>query len=181
MSWQTYKRSKLSAYEKARGKNEVDEGIVDLIEKINKNPDLVSLSSCSGRIVLLMVDEQGKKNASFFAKWHEPVEPEEFEMKLTQYTSSMPLWFRVEPFILHVAAKDLESAKKFMEKIRAVGVKRGGIQVIKEDKILMEFQGSGYIAMPVDPIREWNDLIQKADEIMKKNFKILKRLENVKW
>lgn len=181
MSWRTFRQSKLAAYEKANKEKRVDERIVKLLGKINANKDLVSLSSCSGRIVLLMVDEQGKKNASFYAKWHKPADAEEFELKLTNYTGRMPLWFRVEPFILHVAGKDIESASGFLRKMRGAGVKRGGIQTIKKDRVMIEVQGSGYLAMPVDPVREWNWLVKTANEIMKKNLKLLKKLERIKW
>jgi tRNA wybutosine-synthesizing protein 3 len=181
MSWQTYKQRKLASLAQAENKGELDHQIKKLLKKINSNPNLVSLSSCSGRMVLLMVDESGKKGAAFFAKWHKPLDPEEFEMKLTLYTSRTPLWFRVEPFILHVAAKDIDSAKGFLDNIRNAGIKRGGIQAISKDRINMEFQGTGYLAMPADPIREWNDLIKIANKLMKKNLWTIKKLEKMDW
>lgn len=181
MSWQKFKENKLAAYQNAKLRGEVDGHIEKLIERINRNAGLVSLSSCSGRIVLLMVGSEGKKTASFFGKWHKPVDVGEFELKLANYTGKKPLWFRVEPFILHVTAMNVESAKGFMEKVRTAGVKRGGVQTIKKDKVTIEVQGSGYLAMPVDPVSEWNGLIKTANKIMNKNLKMLKKLEKVKW
>jgi tRNA wybutosine-synthesizing protein 3 len=181
MSWLTYKQRKLNALNAAIKDKNADKEIIPLLKKINKNPNLVSLSSCSGRIVLLQLDEQGKKAAKFYAKWHEPADIEELELRLTEYTSSTPLWFRVEPFILHISAKDIDSAKSFLEKIRAAGVKRGGIQTIAKDKVTIEIQGSGYLAMPTDPIREWTDLIKTANKMMKNNLLKIAELEKIDW
>jgi len=182
MSWKTFKEAKIAAYCKAKEKGEVDPGIVALVEKINENPVLVSLSSCSGRINLLQFDiDERKSTAEFFAKWHEPVDKEDFEMRLYSYTEKMQLWFKVEPFILHIAAKDIQSAGRFLEKIRMMGVKRGGIQAIVKEKILMEVHGNDYIAVPVDSVEEWGSLIETANRMMKRNQEVLKKLEKIKW
>ena len=182
MSWKTFKEAKLAAYSKAKEKGEVDVLIVALVEKINMNPDLVSLSSCSGRINLLRFDiDERKSTAEFFAKWHEPVDKEEFEMKLYSYMEKMQLWFKVEPFILHIAAKDVQSAGRFLEKIRKMGVKRGGIQTIAKEKVLMEVQGNDTIAVPADSVEEWGSLIDTANRMMKRNQDVLKKLEKLEW
>lgn len=179
MSWQTYKQTKMASLKAAIKEGKADKLILPLLRKINLNPDLVSLSSCSGRIVLLMADESGKKNASFYAKWHGTVDPEDVELELSSYSERMPLWFRVEPFILHIAAKDLESARGFMDKLRKSGVKRGGIQVIGKERIMMEFQGTGYLAMPVDLVSQWNDLIAIANGMMKKNKEQIRKIGKI--
>jgi len=183
MPWKNYRDSKLASFRKAVSEAKVDRPIIQLLEKINQNPDLVTLSSCSGRIDLLVFDiKEGKGSASHYAKWHEPVVPEELEMKLCSYTGRLPLWFKTEPFILHVAAKDVDFALKFMKKIRDSGVKRGGIQGIGKEHVVMEFQGTGYMAFPVEPIRgEWNEVVKIANVMMKKNLEWVKRLEKVEW
>jgi len=182
MSWKTFKEAKIAAYCKAKEKGEVDPDIVALVESINENPDLVSLSSCSGRINLLRFDiDERKSTAEFFAKWHGLVEKEEFEMRLYSYTEKMQLWFKVEPFILHVAAKDLESASGFLEKIRKSGVKRGGIQAISKEKVLMEVQGNDYIAVPTDSVEEWGPLLDIANRMMERNLDLLGKLEKLEW
>ena len=181
MNWPIYKQQKLDSLNVAIEKNLADPQILKLLKKINKNPNLVSLSSCSGRIVLLMVDESGKKNAGFFGKWHSPIDIEEFEMKLTSYIDEKPLMFRVEPFILHIASKDIGCANEFMKKMRDAGIKRGGIQVISKDKIVMEFIGSGQLAVPADSIDSWNDLLKLSNFMMKKNLKKINELEKIGW
>jgi len=182
MSWKTFKEAKLAAYSKAKEKGEVDSLIVALVEKINMNPDLVSLSSCSGRINLLRFDiDERKSTAEFFVKWHGPVDKEEFEMRLYSYTEKMQLWFKVEPFIFHVAAKDVHSAERFLEKIRKLGVKRGGIQTMAKEKVLMEVQGNDAISVPADSVEEWGPLINIANRMMERNLDVLKKLEKIKW
>jgi tRNA wybutosine-synthesizing protein 3 len=181
MDWQIYKQNKLYSLHRAIEKKLADSQILKLLEKINRNPNLVSLSSCSGRIVLLMVDETGKKNAEFFGKWHSPINIEDFEMKLTAYIEDKPLMFRVEPFILHIAASDIEESNSFMKKMRTAGIKRGGIQVISKDKIVMEFTGSGILAVPAACVEEWNDLLILSNSMMKKNQEKIKKLEKIEW
>jgi len=183
MPWKNYRDSKLDSFKKAVLEGKVDRPIMNLLEKINQNQDLVTLSSCSGRIDLLVFDmEKRKGDASHYAKWHEPVVPEELEMKLCSYTGKLPLWFKTEPFILHVAAKDVDSALQFMKKIRDSGVKRGGIQGIGKEHVVMEFQGTGVISFPVDPVRgEWNEFVKIANAMMRKNMELVKKLEKVEW
>lgn len=181
MSWKNYRETKIAALRKAIVEQKADKNILALLERINVNPDLVTLSSCSGRIDLLVYDiEKGKKESTHYAKWHDPVLPEELEIKLTSYASKLPLWFKTEPFILHVAAKDLGSAVKFMKKIRENGVKRGGIQGVGKEHVAMEFQGTGYMAFPVEHVRgEWNEIIKIANSMLWKNLEFVKRLEKV--
>ncbi len=183
MSWISYRQEKIASYKRALADGKVDKRIIALLNKINENPDLATLSSCSGRINLLEFDiKKGKPSASFFAKWHEPVDNEEFERRLNSYTGKVPLWFKVEPFILHVAAKDAKSATRFVRSMRANGVKRGGMQGISKDRIPIEVGGTGRVAFPIDLIEcEWNDMITLANAMLKKNLSHLKRLEKVKW
>jgi len=183
MSWQSYRSSRLAAYEKALGEGKVDGRIVNLLEGINRNPGLVSLSSCSGRIDLLVYDiARGKRESSHYAKWHEPVDKEELELKLTSYTGKPMLWFKCEPFILHVAARDVAAADAFVKKMRANGVRRGGIQAIGKGRVAIEAQGTSGMAFPVGPFTgEWNDMLDFANAILERNLEQVRRLEKVEW
>ncbi len=183
MSWKSFRQSKLALFSKALDEGKVDRRIIRLLDSINRNADLVTLSSCSGRINLLQFDiEKGKESAEFYAKWHEPADREEFERKLNEYTSKSRLWFRVEPFILHVAAKDLGTASGFLRRMRSNGVKRGGMQGIGKDRIPIEVSGTGRMAFPVDLIEcEWDRMLDLANSMMRKNLAQVRRLEKVKW
>ena len=183
MSWETYRASRIAAYKKALADGKVDARIVVLLDNINRNPDLVTLSSCSGRIGLLIFNiEEGKRSASHYAKWHSPVDKEDFEMKLTSYSGKRPLWFKTEPFILHVAARNVEAAVRFMRTVRANGVKRGGIQGMAKDRVPIEVQGTGLIVFPVAPIEgEWNAFLDFANAMLERNLEQVKRLEKIEW
>ena len=179
MSWSNFRKIRKKLLELAIRHEKVDEPIIELLQLIFKNKNLVTLSSCSGRIVLIEFDFKGrKKTARFFRKWHRKVESEEVELALAEHTGERTLWFKVEPFILHVAARNINSANTFLEKIRGCGVKRGGIQSIKKDKVTIEVQGNNQIIMPVNYVEgEWNKIIEIANTMLDDNFSVLKKLE----
>jgi len=103
-------------------------------------------------------------------------------MAISEYNNKTPLWFKVEPFILHVAAKDIASAQRFLKLVRSVGVKRGGIQSISKDKVLIEVQGNGYMAIPVEPFTgEWNKILTIANRMMIMNMEVIKKMEKRNW
>ena len=57
------------------------------------------------------------------------------------------VWLRLEPFILHVACKDLECASAFLEKARRVYKKSSLLST--GSKIMVEVRGSEFIEMPL--------------------------------
>lgn len=174
MNWKKFKENKTKELEEHLKKNSVDEQIIPLIKKINKNPNLVTISSCAGRIIL---QSEGKEE--FHRKWHREVKPEEIELAIIDYTKDKLLWFRCEPFILHIAAKDEKTALEFLKKIRIKGVK-GGIESISKHKIIIEVQGTGNISIPINYVEgSWNKIILLANEMLEENFKKIKELEKV--
>lgn len=183
MNWKKFRTERIGMLEKAVEGGKVDGGIIPLLEKINESRGLVTTSSCQGRIVLLASDiHKRKKTAKFYKKWHRKVDPEEVELAISSYSEKLPLWFRMEPFILHVTARNVESASRFLEKARFAGVKRGGIQTIKKDRVNIEIRGSVTMVIPVEPIRgEWNGIIGLANRMFEINLKMIEKLEKIKW
>jgi tRNA wybutosine-synthesizing protein 3 len=181
--WDSFRNTRIKLLEEAISEGKVDEKIIPLLKKINENKDLVTISSCYGRIVLLGFDvAKTKKTSTFYQKWHRRVSEEEVELALANYTGRLPLWFKVEPFILHVAAKDMPAAIDFLTKMRKAGVKRGGIQGIQKDRANIEMQGTISLAFPVDAFEgSWNDMIAMANKMMELNEKQVKKLERIKW
>ncbi|MCC7570053.1 hypothetical protein KO465_01760 [Candidatus Micrarchaeota archaeon] len=145
--WELLKQNKLNAYKKAFDAGLVDEKAIPLINEVNSKPNYVTTSSCSGRIMLLKFNK-GKKDSSFYHKWHRTVDFNEVWKAIQDYDKSEKLWFRAEPFIFHIYAKDLESAQKFLEITRKSGIKRGGIFYFKEYPFL-EIFGTEGISVPV--------------------------------
>lgn len=174
-SWKKFKEIKTNELEEHLKKNSLDAQIVQLIRKINKNPNLVTISSCAGRIVL--TTEGNEKE--FHRKWHREVKPEEIELAIIDYKLDQILWFRCEPFILHVAAKDLKSTHDFIRKVKNTRIEHSGIQSISKDKIIIEIQGTGNISIPINYVEgSWNKIIKLANEMLENNFKKIKDIQN---
>ncbi len=181
--WKNFRKTRLELFEKAMEQEKVDEKILKLLQKINQNKSLVTVSSCFGRVVLLEFDVmRTKKTSRFYRKWHRRVNAEEVELAVSAYAGKLPLWFRVEPFILHIAAKDMKSAAGFIAKIRKAGVRGGGIQGMQKDRANIEVQGTGALYMPVNVFEgSWDELVRVANRLMELNEKQIRKLEKVKW
>src|SRR3989338_7510974 len=104
MSFENEKKNFLTKLDKSK-KGSVDDKIRPLLEIINAHPCYYTTSSCSGRVYLWR--GSGKKNETEWIKMsHNPI-TEDF---LTPPPSKGVVWLRLEPVIIHVCAKDLESA-----------------------------------------------------------------------
>lgn len=113
------KKSVLSQVDLSR-KGGIDAPIQELVEELNRQPDLLTLSSCSGRILLLREGrtEKGKiqkKGCHWIEVHHSQVHPETlWENFLGQARLRLPgcLTLKFEPFILHLQCRTIELAKK---------------------------------------------------------------------
>lgn len=181
--WKDFRKKRIQVLNKAIKERKIDEKIVKLIEKINENPDLVITSSCFGRVVLLEFDiMKTKKTSVFYRKWHRRVNSEEVELAVSQYGGKMPLWFRVEPFMLDVSAKDMKSAVDFMMKIRKAGIRTAGIHEVKKDRVTMEIRGTSEMSVPATIFEgSWDELIKTANRLMELNGKEIRKLLRVDW
>ncbi len=147
--WKTYRRKHLRKLEEALKEEAVDVPIIPVLNVINNKEEFVTTSSCSGRVVLLATDlYERKEPSSFVGKWHRPVMVEEVLDKVSSF-EGMFLWFKVEPFILHLASKDLESAKRILSIARESGIKVAGVQSFREGIYHIELRNIEYMAVPV--------------------------------
>ena len=126
---------------------DVDEGIIPLLGAINALEEFYTTSSCAGRISLLQ-DLGGKGVNRFLGKWHRKVTAEEV-MEALDSGCKGTVWFMYEPPIIHVAAKTVGEADRFMRKSREAGFKRSGIQSAKEGRVMMEVLDTERIDAPV--------------------------------
>ncbi|NYZ77443.1 hypothetical protein H0O02_03970 [Candidatus Micrarchaeota archaeon] len=183
MMWKDFRKTRIKLLQKAIDGEKVDGKIIRLLQKINGNPDLVTVSSCFGRIVLLEFDiMKTKKTAEYYKQWHRRVNAEEVELAVAGYGGRKPLWFKAEPFILHVAAKDMKAAIVFLAKMRNAGVKRGGIQGVQKDRTTVEVQGTTTLAFPADIFEgSWDELVLVANRMMELNEKQIRKLEKINW
>jgi tRNA wybutosine-synthesizing protein 3 len=147
MSFEDEKRSFLSKEDKSV-KGSIDGHIRQLCDLINSKPDFYTTSSCSGRIVLIKLPHSGRKNE---AEWIFVSHDEAGVYNLKNELSSPPeesVWFRFEPFILHVAAKRIDDAKRLLDTAQSLGIKRSGI-IALGNKIVVEIIGTERIDCPV--------------------------------
>ncbi len=161
-----------------------DKQIIPFCRFLAGTKNFFSSSTCAGRIVLLSVNKkETKKEAAFHAKWHRKVKFSELWKALEQ-KSVDDLWFKMEPFILHIGTNNIGNAQKFLGVVKSVGIKRGGIQVLKEGKIIFEINGTQHISCPAKEgkkilfSKEYaKKLLGKANTKLEKNYELLKRLE----
>jgi tRNA wybutosine-synthesizing protein 3 len=126
-----------------------DKPIVPLCNKLNKNKDYYSLSSCSGRVVLLR-NVKEKKHGLFVFRSHEKISLREISNAIEKAKSVKEgVLFKQEPGILHVACRDLVSAKKLLVKANLAGWKHSGIIAISDNRIVVELNVSESLAFPV--------------------------------
>ena len=124
----------------------IDEEIRELISLINKSSDFYTTSSCSGRIMLIELSEDKRKDKAewlFFS--HEKVSFSELMKNLKRYKSKKQLWFKQEPLILHICSRDLENAKEIISLAMQSGFKKASVIALSR-RIIVEIRGTDYIS-----------------------------------
>ncbi|MBM3309774.1 MAG: hypothetical protein FJY77_05900 [Candidatus Altiarchaeales archaeon] len=144
---------------------DTDKEIVPLLNAINSLQDYYTTSSCAGRIQLFN-DLGSKIRNNSIACWHRKVSPGEVvkEVKAVKpphlHKGFIPdprrgegvsgiLYFKCEPPILHIAARDIESAGKLLNTAREAGFKHSGIQAIKPERVIVELISTETIDAPI--------------------------------
>lgn len=108
-------------------KGDVDEAIWPLLNTINANDDYYTTSSCAGRISLIIEPESGKK---YDTNWHYITHDSAIWKDVQKKLEDLPketVWFKLEAAILHVVARDEESANKLLIMSRGCGFKHSGL------------------------------------------------------
>jgi tRNA wybutosine-synthesizing protein 3 len=164
-----------------------DQRMIKLCRFVNSTKNFFTSSSCAGRIALLSVQSIGKKQPkAFHRKWHRKVTLKEVVEGLEEKASEKELWFKLDPFILHIGTDNLENARTILKCMRLAGIKRGGIMLAKEEKFIVELQGTHTISLPIRN----NDvalvdkeylsfIIKQANDKLTDNYERLKRFEQV--
>jgi len=125
-----------------------DGPIQKLCDKINSRGNLYTLSSCSGRIVLIKNLEK-KQPGMFVFRSHEKVGFEELMKSLYGASAKKEtLIFKQEPPILHVCCEKLDDAENLLEKARIAGWKNSGIMSAR-GRIVVEMRSTEYLALPI--------------------------------
>jgi len=143
------KQRHAQTFEKAIQDGKADFGIIPLCRFLNAHTDFFTASSCAGRAILLNVDSaETKQTASFLYKTHAKADANAIWKKLHENTRN-EVWFKQEPFILHLGAQNLANANKLISCARKAGLKRGGIMLAKPGKFILELTGTTAMSAPV--------------------------------
>lgn len=141
MSFEHQKKIFLAKSDKS-SKGSIDQKVVPLLLQVNQKAKCYTTSSCSGRAVLWR--GTGKK---FENEWlnvsHDKIKSDFFDIK----DKKGLIWFRFEPFILHVCCVDMDTAKELLVIAKRVYKKSCILSIGK--KIIIEIRGSEIIEMPI--------------------------------
>ncbi|MBW2976641.1 hypothetical protein KY347_04305 [Candidatus Woesearchaeota archaeon] len=138
MTFEKKKKDFLRKKDKSR-KGSIDGKIKKLVNRINSFGDFYTTSSCSGRILLLAIPESNKKNeVKYLFCSHKKIKYNELEKALPEKLPKNIVWFRVEPAILHIACRNLDSALRLLNTARNIGFRRSGIISAGKNRIVME-------------------------------------------
>ncbi len=171
-------------FEKALAEGKVDPQMIRYCKFVAGTKDYFTSSCCSGRILLLDLPKgEDKLGSRFHRKWHRTVKFKELWEGLND-ESQGEVWFKQEPFILHLGCPDLDRAQKILEAMKKTGIKRGGIMYADEGKWMIELVGSQNISVPVKKGKKvlvekkhLEYLLKRANEKLKKNYALLKKFE----
>lgn len=149
---------------------------------INRNPDLYTTSSCSGRIQVAASHLPGDKGIMrILAKWHRKISPIELELVVSS-TKEPDIWFAVHPPIFHIAAKDLDTAKTVLNMARNNGFKHSGIQGMGK-RFIVEIMSMEKLETPlrlkgveIIPMENYPYLVDVANKMLEKAKRRLKPL-----
>jgi len=167
----------------ASRKGDVDEEIAALIDSINSHKDYYTTSSCAGRIIIL---EESKDNIRHEINWlfytHKKTTQKQILTSLAKAGNNL-IWFRFESLILHICARDLESAIHLLNKAHKAGFKRAGITSLS-NRIMLEIIGSQRFDAPIMKDKELlvseqyiRILVQQANKKMLENWKRISTME----
>ncbi|MFA5101624.1 MAG: hypothetical protein WC525_00570 [Candidatus Thermoplasmatota archaeon] len=142
------KENALRSLEKARRTDQVDEGILPVLNLINHIPGYYTSSSCAGRIVLLQIPQLGdKRNARFLGIWHRTIQTTELQDAASNATTGY-LWFLAQAPILHIGAETLELADTMLKNAISCGFKNSAVKSLGK-KIIIEICSTERLDAPI--------------------------------
>jgi len=119
----------------AKRQGRVDAEVVPLLEAVNSHPDLVTTSSCAGRVQLISAPMLGDKLGSeVLGKWHDEVSTEDLVSAYERWDGNGTLLLMAQPMLLHVRCRDLRSAVFIRNSAQGAGLKFSTIRSVKLDR-----------------------------------------------
>ncbi|MBS3092428.1 hypothetical protein J4466_03340 [Candidatus Pacearchaeota archaeon] len=128
-------------------KQSIDNRIKGLCDKINKNKNYYTTSSCSGR-VLLFRNIKEKRDDVIIYSWHNAVKLKELNNVLRKIKTKELIYFKQDPCILHVACRNLEDSQKLHDVAKETGWKRCGV-IASGKRFVVELNGTERLEFPI--------------------------------
>ncbi len=142
------KREALKSLFTAVREGKVDGDIIDLLMLINSIRGIYTTSSCSGRIGIIEEPAPGAKPlARWLIKAHRLLSFEEARESLKKAREGL-IFLKSQPPIFHIAAEDMEKAKKLHELGLASGFKYTTFKAISS-RYLVEINATEYLTAPL--------------------------------
>lgn len=141
----------------AKEKQLVDQPVYYIIDYINSLNEYFTTSSCAGRIILLKIPKSGKKfEADFLFKSHYYIDFNYIWYRLLDIYKNYEekIYFKQEPFILHVSSINIDKAYEILNIARKAGFKHSGIFLINNSRVMIEIMGNEKIETLISENRE---------------------------
>jgi len=168
-------------------KGSIDAPLLELAKYINSHGDMFTLSSCSGRIVILRESKSSDKIRKAGCEWikvsHTELNPAEgFEAFANRTNAPGCVVLKFEPFVLHVQCRSMIEAKQVHTAASESGFRNSGLSVGKSGKIVVAVRSTHGLEVPLTD-NDGNDMVTREYiefVIQKSNSKLTENLERVK-
>jgi len=171
----------LKSLDDAYAAQKVDEGVLYILDLINRTEGFYTSSSCAGRIVLLQIPQIGdKRRALFLGVWHRTIEINELRMAVSKATKGV-LWLLAQAPIFHMGVQTLELADMMVKIAVSCGFKNSSVKSIGH-KIRIEICSTERLDAPIGRnSRLFCDdeylslLVEISNEVMERSRKKMER------
>jgi len=140
------KKKQLSKEDKSNI-GEWDLKIADLCNKINRNTNYYTTSSCSGRIVLLKASEE-KQPGAFLYRTHNKISFSQLKKSLEKVKYDGLVEFQQTSCIMHIACLTLEDSQDIVNKAKESGWKRSGLMATGK-RFMVELHSTENMSFPI--------------------------------
>jgi tRNA wybutosine-synthesizing protein 3 len=129
------KKNAISKFNEAKVNQAIDKNMIPTLEIINSCTDYYTTSSCSGRALLIELDQPGsKKKSNMLSRWHEEFSLSDLKFGIDRWEKYRYLYFIAQSPILHVTTNNLDSAILLRNLFESAGFKYSSIRSIKPIK-----------------------------------------------
>jgi tRNA wybutosine-synthesizing protein 3 len=144
------KKRTLTNLELAIREGLVDEEIIPILNKINNLSNYYTTSSCIGRVGIMEIpkDKNPKLYSRWLGKWHHYATYDEMFNALKERKNGYIVFVMNSP-ILHIACKDIESAKKMLELAIHSGLKASSIKSVSDRRVIVEILTTYKVDAPI--------------------------------